>query len=117
MKLSNASEMIEARRQASFRAIVNANVKAASTERERLVGETMVFLGKFPGLSTRQVKELTLLRQANGNEDPRVVPFSDVTTPDGLADAVDTFYHTNDFLVLKKEQELPKHEEALSMDI
>jgi hypothetical protein len=43
-------------------------------------------VNRFAELRAVEVKNLTILRQSNGNRDLRTVPFSQVASPDSLAD-------------------------------
>jgi len=104
MKIS--PEVQEQRRRESIRAIANANIPKNLADRERVLQETLAFLDKFQGLSTKQVKELTLLRQKNGNVDPELVDFTKVGTAEALADAMDAHYHAGGQLVLLKGEAL-----------
>ena len=74
--------------------------------REAVLQETLGFLGKFEGLSTAQVKDLTLMRQKNGNVDPELVDFSKVATADDLADALEDHYSAAGLLVLMNGETL-----------
>lgn len=81
------------RRAASFKAqenlkaqVVNANIPKKVANREQLVAETLAFVGRFPTLTATEVKAVTLLRQENGNRDPRVVHVNEIASPDELAD-------------------------------
>ncbi len=66
--------------------IVSANIPRQAPDREQLVAETLAFVSRFPALKPSEIKRVTLLRQANGNRDLRTVPFSEVATPESLAD-------------------------------
>jgi hypothetical protein len=73
--------------QAQLRAqIVNANIPKQAPDREKLVADTLAFVNRFAELRAVEVKNLTILRQSNGNRDLRTVPFSQVASPDSLAD-------------------------------
>ena len=73
--------------QAQLRAqIVNANIPRQAPDREKLVADTLAFVSRFPEIRPSEVKKLTLLRQTNGNCDLRTVSFSEVASPESLAD-------------------------------
>ena len=73
--------------QAQLRAqIVNANIPKQAPDREKLVADTLAFVNRFAELRAVEVKNLTILRQSNDNRDLRTVPFSQVASPDSLAD-------------------------------
>lgn len=86
--------------------IVKANIPRATPDRDKLVMDTLAFLGLFQKLSPVEVKQLTLLRQENGNRDPLVVPFSKVTTPDDLASNLENHLSVNGHFVLKHGEQL-----------
>lgn len=66
--------------------VVNANIPKKAANREQLVAETLAFVARFPMLTASEVKAVTLLRQENGNRDPRVVHVHEIASPDELAD-------------------------------
>lgn len=66
--------------------IINANIPQLAPQRQQLVAETLAFVNRFPKLTIMEVKAVTLLRQENGNRDPRVVSTYEITTPDALGD-------------------------------
>ena len=66
--------------------IVSANIPRQASDREKLVAGTLAFLNRFPELKPSEIKSVTVLRQANGNRDLRTVPFSEVASPESLAD-------------------------------
>ena len=66
--------------------IVSANIPKQASDREKVVAETLAFVSRFPALKPSEIKRVTLLRQANGNRDLRTVPFSEVASPESLAD-------------------------------
>ena len=70
--------------------IVNANIPRQTTDREKLVADTLAFVSRFPELRPSEVKKLTMLRQTNGNCDLRAVPFSEVASPESLADDLES---------------------------
>lgn len=81
------------RRAAAFKAqeelkaqVVNANIPKKAANREQLVAETLAFVARYPTLTATEVKAVTLLRQENGNRDPRVVHLHEIASPDELAD-------------------------------
>lgn len=104
MKIS--PEIAQERRQSSIQAIANANLPKNTPNREAVLQETLRFLGKFKGLSTAQVKDLTLMRQKNGNVDPELVDFSKVAMADDLADALEHHYSAGGLLVLMNGESL-----------
>ena len=104
MKIS--FDIAEKRKQDSIQAIVSANIPKNTPDRVRVLQETLVFLGNFEELSTTQVKELALMRQRNGNEDPELVDFSKIATADDLAGALEAHYSAAGFLVLMKGETL-----------
>lgn len=66
--------------------IVNANIPQQAPDREKLVADTLAFVNRFPELEPSEVKQVTVLRQSNGNRDLRTVPFSKIVSPESLAD-------------------------------
>lgn len=66
--------------------VVNANIPRKAANRERLVAETFAFVARFPMLTVSEVKAVTLLRQENGDRDPRVIHAHEIASPDELAD-------------------------------
>lgn len=66
--------------------VVNSNIPKRTANREQLVAETLAFIAGFPMLSAIEVKAVTLLRQQNGNRDPRVIHAHEIASPDELAD-------------------------------
>jgi hypothetical protein len=66
--------------------IVNANISKQTPLRDQLAAETLTFINQFPQLTPSEIKAVTLLRQENGNQDPRVVHLYQIATPDDLAD-------------------------------
>jgi hypothetical protein len=104
MKIS--SEIAQERRQSSIQAIANANIPKNAPNRDVILQETLGFLGKFEGLSTAQVKELTLMRQKNGNADPALVDFLKVAAADDLADALENHYSAGGLIVLMNGESL-----------
>lgn len=66
--------------------VVNANIPKKAANREQLVSDTLAFVAGFPMLTAVEVKAVTLLRQENGNRDPRVVHAHEIASPDELAD-------------------------------
>jgi hypothetical protein len=69
--------------------IVNANIPKHVPDREKLVADTLAFVNRFPTLNALEVKRVTILRQANGNRDLRTVPFSEIASPESLAEDLD----------------------------
>jgi hypothetical protein len=69
--------------------IVNANIPKQEPDREKLVADTLAFVNRFPTLTAAEVKKVTILRQTNGNRDLRTVPFSEVASPESLAEDLD----------------------------
>ncbi len=100
MKIS--AEALKARRKENLRAIVNANIAKNTPDREKVVADTVVFVDQFKGLSTTQVKELSRLRQRNGNVDPELVDFVSFRSADALAAALDKHYSAGDRVALMK---------------
>ena len=66
--------------------VVNANVPKKASNRDRLVADTLAFVARFPMLTVIEVKAVTLLRQENRNQDPRIVHVHEISSPDDLAD-------------------------------
>jgi len=66
--------------------VVNANIPKKASNRDLLVADTLAFVARFPRLTAMEVKVVTLLRQENGNRDPRVVHAHEIASPDELAD-------------------------------
>jgi hypothetical protein len=66
--------------------VVNANIPKKESNRDQLVADTLAFVVRFPLLTAMEVKAVTLLRQENGNRDPRVVHTHEIASPDELAD-------------------------------
>lgn len=66
--------------------VVNANIPKHAGDRDRLVAETLAFVARFPMLTASEVKAVTILRQENGNRDPRVIHAHEIASPDELAD-------------------------------
>jgi len=66
--------------------VVNANIPKLEPLRDQRVAETLSFVNRFPQLTPAEIKAVTLLRQENGNQDPRVVYLYQIATPDDLAD-------------------------------
>jgi hypothetical protein len=108
-----AAEALALKR-ASFRTIVNANIPAKVPERDSILEGTMAFLDKLQHLSTKQVKELTLMRLKNGNVDPELVPEHKLSA-EALADALDAHYHVDGFLVLKQGEVIKSPAAAMEM--
>ena len=104
MKIS--PEIAQERRQSSIQAIANANIPKNAPNRDVILQETLGFLGKFEGLSTAQVKDLTLMRQKNGNADPALVDFLKVAAADDLADALENHYSAGGLIVLMNGESL-----------
>jgi len=100
MKIS--AEALEVRRKESLRAIVNANIAKNTPDRDKVVTDTVTFVDQFKGLSTTQVKDLSQLRQRNGNVDPDLVDFVSFRSADALAAALDRHYSAGDRVVLMK---------------
>ena len=86
--------------------IVKANIPKAAPDRDKLVKDTLSFLGLFQKLTPAEVKRLTLLRQENGNRDPLVVPFSKVNTPEDLANNLENHLTVDGHFVLKHGEQL-----------
>jgi hypothetical protein len=114
MKIS--PEIAEKRRQDSIQAIATANIPKNAPDRDKVLQETLKFLGQFDGISTTQVKELTLMRQKNGNVDPELVAFSRVATADDLAEALDAHYNAAGLFVLMKGETLKPAAPAMESD-
>lgn len=68
--------------------VVNANIPKKAANRDQLVADTLAFVARFPLLTVMEVKAVTLLRQENGNRDPRVVHAHEIASPDDLADSL-----------------------------
>lgn len=66
--------------------VVNANIPKKASNRDLLAADTLAFVARFPLLTAIEVKVVTLLRQENGNRDPRVVHAHEIASPDELAD-------------------------------
>lgn len=102
MKIDNTQA-----RKANELAIIKANIPKTAENRDGLIEATQAFINQFVKVTPTQVKELTLLRQANGNEDLTLVPLIKVPTAEQLAEAMETHYTTEDYLVLKKGETVP----------
>jgi len=106
MKVSN--------KETAFRAIVAANIDKAIADREKVIDETMLFLGNFPKLSPAQVKELTLVRASNGHKDPTLVSIDTIPTPEALAENLENRLYIGDYVVLRNGEALAEAKPELA---
>jgi hypothetical protein len=97
-------------REAIKRLIVEANVPKAMNGREQVVEDTLAFLNRLNDLSPNQVKELTLMRQRNGNTDPELVGFEKIESAEALAENLDAHYSAANHFVLLRGQTLKANE-------
>ena len=100
------SKLQEKSRHHAFSQIVSANVAKATADRDKVIAETVAFIAQFQRLSTHEVKELTRLRQENGNRDLQVVPFSKINNADDLAANLDEKLSIDNAFVLKDGESL-----------
>ena len=101
-------------RATAMRQIVAANIVKDCTDREKVIDDTLLFLENFEKLSSKQVKELTLMRQANDNKDLELVSIFTVKTPEALADNMEAHYYVSNYIVLKKGEKLKTPDVSLS---
>jgi hypothetical protein len=102
----NVSKLQSLSQAQAFAQIVAANIPRGILDRDKVVTETTAFVAQFQHISTHEVKELTRLRQENGNRDPELVPFARVTNADDLATNLEEKFNVGGVFVLKNGESL-----------